>query len=121
MTLPSDLAHRIQMFRDRAHALQGEDELFRLDSWTHCMLGQGVVPKAHHPLARTLPDADLKRLFDGIRQPIERAVAAMPSHQQFLDSYCKAPPSAWELMYERARAHARITGTIAGVDGGLVR
>ena len=121
MTLPPDLAHRIQMFRDRAHASQGEDELFRLDSWTHCLLGQGVMPKAYHPLAATLADADLKRLFDGIRQPIERAVAAMPSHQQFLDSYCKAPPSAWELMYERARAHARITGTIAGVDGGLVR
>jgi len=121
MALPDDLAHRIQMFRDRAHALQGEDELFRLDSWTHCMLGQGVEPRDYHPLVRALPDADLRRLFDGIRQPIQRTVAAMPSHQQFLDSYCKAPPSAWELMYERARAHARITGTIAGVDGGLAR
>ena len=121
MALPPELAHRIQMFRDRAHALQGEDELFRLDSWTHCMLGQGVVPRDYHPLVRALPDADMRRLFDRIRQPIERAVAAMPSHQQFLDSYCKAPPSAWELMYERARAHARITGTIAGVDGALAR
>jgi tryptophan halogenase len=119
MDLPDDLAHRIGMFRDRAHASQGEDELFRLDSWTHCMLGQGVVPKAHHPLTRALPDDAMQRLFDGIRKPIERAVAAMPSHQQFLDSYCKAPPSAWELMYERARAHARVTGKVAGVGGGL--
>ncbi len=119
MELPPNLAHRIQMFRDRAHALQGEDDLFRLDSWTHCMLGQGVVPKSHHPLTRALPDDAMQRLFDGIRQPIERAVAAMPSHQQFLDSYCKAPPSAWETMYERARAHARITGRIAGTGGDL--
>ena len=121
MAVPPELAHRIRMFRDRAHALQGEDELFRLDSWTHCMLGQGVVPRDYHPLVRALPDADMRRLFERIRQPIDRAVAAMPSHQQFLDSYCKAPASAWELMYERARAHARITGTIAGVDGGLAR
>ena len=109
MDLPPDLAHRIQMFRDRAHALQGEDELFRLDSWTHCMLGQGVVPKAHHPITRALPDDALQRLFAGIRQPIERAVAAMPTHQQFLDRYCKAPQSAWDLMYQRAQAHARVT------------
>src|SRR5690606_20830893 len=121
MTLPADLAHRIQMFRDRAHASQGEDELFRLDSWTHCMLAQGVVPKAHHPLARTLADANLQCLFDGIRQPIDRAVAAMPSTQQFLDSYCKAPPSAWGLMYERERKHGSVTGRIAGVGGGLAR
>ncbi|WP_051322573.1 tryptophan halogenase family protein [Luteimonas sp. J29] len=119
MTVPDELAHRIQMFRDRAHALQGEDELFRLDSWTHCMLGQGVEPRSWHPLARTLADNDLKRLFEGIRQPIQQAVAAMPTHQQFLDQYCKAPPSAWELMYERARAHARITGKVAGVGGEL--
>ena len=121
MRLPPDLAHRIEMFRDRAHALQGEDELFRLDSWTHCMLGQGVVPRAHHPLTRALSDADLARLFDGIRQPIDRAVAAMPTHQQFLDRYCKASPSAWEQMYERARAHARVTGRIAGTGGELQR
>ena len=109
MTLPPALAQRIALFRDRAHAWQGEDELFRLDSWTHVMLGQGVVPKQHQQLARALPDADLKRLFAAMRQPIDRAVAAMPSHQEFLDSYCKAPQSAWDLMHKRAQAHAKVT------------
>src|SRR5690606_26492807 len=119
MQLPDALAHRLQTLRDRAHATPGENELFRLDPWTHCLLGQSVEPRAWHPLARNLADDDLKRLFDGIRQPIRQAVAAMPSHQQFLDKYCKAPQSAWELMYERARARARITGKIAGVGGEL--
>ena len=75
MTLPDSLAHRIAQFRERAHAWQGEDELFRLDSWTHVMLGQGIVPQQHHPLARGLADDDMRRLFDTIRQPIGRAVA----------------------------------------------
>lgn len=96
MSLPDDLAQRIQMFRDRAHAWQGEDELFRLDSWTHVMLGQGIVPKQHHMLARALPDADMQRLFDAIRQPLQGAVATMPSHQEFLERYCKASPEVWE-------------------------
>ncbi|MEL1263320.1 tryptophan halogenase family protein [Pseudoxanthomonas putridarboris] len=96
MKLPDGLAQRIRLFRDRAYAWQGEDELFRLDSWTHVMLGQGVVPKQHHLLGRALSDPDLRRLFDAIRQPIDRAVEAMPSHQEFLDRYCKAAPEVWE-------------------------
>ncbi|RZA16840.1 MAG: tryptophan 7-halogenase [Lysobacteraceae bacterium] len=109
MSLPPELALRIQAFRDRAHAWQGEDELFRLDSWTHVMLGQGVMPKQHQQVVRGLPDADMRRLFEAIREPIDRAVAAMPTHQQFLDSYCKAPQSAWDLMHQRAQMHARVT------------
>ena len=54
-------------------------------------------------------------------KPVTRTVAAMPTHQQFLDRYCKASPSAWEQMYERARAHARVTGRIAGTGGELQR
>jgi len=95
MTLPDALAQRIALFRDRGYAWQGEDELFRLDSWTHVMLGQGVRPKAHHPLAQALSDADLERLFSAIRQPIDQAVAQMPTHQQFLERYCPADPSVW--------------------------
>lgn len=90
MGLPDSLAHRIALFRDRAHAWQGEDELFRVDSWTHVMLGQGIVPRAHHPLARALPDADLAQLLAAIRQPIQRRVDSMPSHQAFLERYCPA-------------------------------
>jgi tryptophan halogenase len=97
MTLPDALAHRIALWRDRAHAWQGEDELFRLDSWTHVMLGQGFVPRDHHPLARALGDADLQRLLDAIRRPIDRTVQAMPSHQAFLERYCPADPSVWAL------------------------
>jgi len=95
MELPASLTQRIEQFRERAHAWQGEDELFRVDSWTHVMLGQGITPRQHHPLARGLADADMRRLFDGIRQPIDRLVATMPSHQQFIEQYCKADSSVW--------------------------
>src|SRR5690606_10341966 len=115
MELPSGHSERIHVFRETGYAYQGEDESFWLHPWTHCMLGQGVMPQNHHPLTRALSDADLKRLLDGVRRPIDAVVAKMPSHQQFLDSYCKAPASAWEQMYARARQHARVTGKVAGV------
>jgi len=90
MGLPDSLAHRVALFRDRAHAWQGEDELFRVDSWTHVMLGQGIAPRAHHPLARALPNEDLAQLLSAIRQPIQRRVDSMPSHQAFIERYCPA-------------------------------
>jgi tryptophan 7-halogenase len=95
MELPESLAVRLRAWRERAHAWQGADELFRVDSWTHVLLGQGIMPEQHHPLTRAMPDADMRKFLDSIRQPIDRAVKSMPTHQQFLDSYCKADPSVW--------------------------
>jgi tryptophan halogenase len=96
MDLPESLAIRLDAWRERAHAWQGGDELFRLDSWSHVLLGQGIVPRQHHPLAQALSDADMRTLLDSIRQPIGRAVAQMPPQQEFIERYCKAPPEVWE-------------------------
>lgn len=104
MSLPDNLAKRIGIFRDRAHVWQGENELFRLDSWTHVMVGQGIMPKDHHPVARALPDADMRQLFEAIRKPIDQAVNAMPSHQAFLERYCPADPAVWQSLSGKVRA-----------------
>jgi tryptophan 7-halogenase len=95
MALPPSLEVRLQAWRERAHAWQGADELFRVDSWTHVLLGQGIVPRQHHPLARALRDEDLRHLLRAIREPVERAVEQMPSQQAFIDRYCKADATVW--------------------------
>ncbi len=95
MTLPDSLLQRIGLFRERGHAWQGGDELFRLDSWLQVMLGQGLMPEQSHPLPKALADHDLQRLFDAIRQPIAKALARMPAQQAFIDQYCKSSPEVW--------------------------
>ncbi|WP_337244612.1 tryptophan halogenase family protein [Luteimonas sp. gir] len=95
MALPPSLEARLQAWRERAHAWQGADELFRVDSWTHVLLGQGIVPRQHHPLARALRDEDLRHLLRAIREPVERAVEQMPSQQAYIDRYCKADAAVW--------------------------
>ena len=95
MALPESLAIRVDAWRERAHAWQQPNELFRVDSWLHVMLGQGLQPAQHHPLARALSDDDMRRLLASIRQPIEQAVAKMPSQQDFIERYCKAGPEVW--------------------------
>ena len=37
-----------------------------------------------------MSDQDLTRFLNGLRGSIEQALAQMPSHQDFLDRYCKA-------------------------------
>lgn len=95
MELPPSLELRLRAWRDRAHAWQGADELFRVDSWTHVLLGQGIEPRQHHPLTRALDDGDLRQLLRGIREPIARGVAQMPAQQAFIERYCKAGPEVW--------------------------
>jgi tryptophan halogenase len=91
------LTSRIEAWRERAHVWSEAGELFTRDSWMHVMLGQGLVPRQHHPLPRALPDADLRRLLEGVRRPIDQAVARMPPQQSFIDRYCKAPPEVWGM------------------------
>ena len=95
MALPDSLDIRLRAWRERAHAWQGADELFRLDSWTHVLLGQGIRPGPPHPIAAALADDDLRTLLRSIREPIDRAVGQMPSQQAFIDAYCKAGAEVW--------------------------
>jgi tryptophan halogenase len=88
MDVPESLARRMALFRDNAHAYQADGELFRVDSWTQVMLGQGIVPRNYHHVARMMSQKDLEKLLTGLKQSIQQAVERLPSHQAFLESYC---------------------------------
>jgi len=88
MEIPESLARRIVLFRDNAHAYQGDGELFRVDSWIQVMLGQGIVPRHYHHFARMMSDRDLGQLLTNLKGSIQQAVARLPGHQEFLDAYC---------------------------------
>ncbi|HEX7061312.1 MAG TPA: tryptophan halogenase family protein [Woeseiaceae bacterium] len=90
MEIPETLAHRIALFRENAHAWQADSELFRVDSWTQVMLGQGIMPKRFHHLARTMSDVEIADLLRGIASTIGQAVAKLPPHEEFLDRYCRS-------------------------------
>jgi tryptophan halogenase len=87
MEIPESLARRIALFRDNAHAYQADGELFRVDSWTQVMLGQGIVPLHYHDFARMMSDRDLTRFLTNLKGSIQQSVARLPAHQEFLDTY----------------------------------
>ena len=92
MAVPETLRHRIQMFRDTARVMLSADELFAENSWVQVMLGQGIVPAAHHPITRQMDDRALRDFLTGIRKDVARRLMALPTHQAFIDRYCKAGP-----------------------------
>ena len=104
MQIPESLSHRIRMFRERAHAWQDDSELFKLDSWTHVMLGQGIRPEHYHYMVRAMSDRDLERFLGVLRASISRAVEQMPKHQDFLDRYCRADREIWARLQQGAEA-----------------
>ncbi|SET26187.1 tryptophan halogenase family protein [Stenotrophomonas indicatrix] len=96
MALPESLQVRLRAWRERAHAWQDPGELFRVDSWTSVLMGQGIQPGPPHPLAQAIGDADLRTLLHRIRQPVQHTVAKMPTQAAFIERYCKAAPDAWQ-------------------------
>lgn len=90
MSIPDSLAHRIELFRSRGKVARHDGQLFSEASWVAIMLGQGVEPQRWDPLADIMPIEELQQRAEGLRSRLHEAVARMPSHQQFIESNCKA-------------------------------
>jgi tryptophan 7-halogenase len=87
MTIPDSLAHRINLFKETGRIFIGSDELFRVDSWTQVMIGQGIIPEQYHPTVHDMSDEELTRFLSRERMQINEMVAKLPSHQEFINSY----------------------------------
>jgi tryptophan halogenase len=91
MSIPDSLQHRIDLFRETGRVFRVPNELFAENSWIQVMLGQGIMPRQHHPVADLMGDEELSRFLEGIRSNVERTVMQLPKHQAYLEQYCKAP------------------------------
>ncbi|MDO8343493.1 MAG: tryptophan 7-halogenase [Cellvibrio sp.] len=87
MEIPSDLKHRIALFKDFGRSNQVEGELFRLDSWTQVMLGQGIMPSSYHPIVGLMSDRDLQNFLNSIAADVDKSIAMMSTHHDFVNKY----------------------------------
>ena len=88
MDIPASLRHRIELFRETGRVFRVANELFAENSWIQVMLGQGITPRQHHPVADLMGDAELSGFLDGIRSQVNRTLAQLPSHQSYVERYC---------------------------------
>jgi tryptophan halogenase len=88
MPIPDTLAQKIELFRETGRVFRKNEELFAENSWVQVMMGQGIVPKAWHPVAEKLSDDELDRLLGMLRQNVTRTVASLPEHAAYVARYC---------------------------------
>ena len=90
MDIPETLQHRMDLFRETGRVFRANDELFAENSWTQVMLGQGLMPESHHPVADVMSEAEVKRFLDYIIENVEKTSDSLPSHEAYLKKYCPA-------------------------------
>jgi tryptophan 7-halogenase len=82
------------LFRESGRVHRRGEEFFALASWVQVLVGQRIAPQRYHPLADSAPDSEVTQLAESVRGVIASCVEAMPTHEQFIDRYCRAPVAA---------------------------
>ncbi len=90
LPVPDSLAEKLALFEASGRIVREQDELFTDASWTQVMLGQGIAPRSHHPLAGVPTDAELRDFLGYVREATDREVAKMPPHAQYVAQACPA-------------------------------
>jgi tryptophan halogenase len=94
MGVPESLTQKIELFRSRGRVFRFEDELFQEASWIAVLLGQGVIPERHDPIADIPPLDVVRERLHRMRAMIRDGVERMPPHAEFIDRNCRAGPVA---------------------------
>ncbi|WP_310532773.1 tryptophan 7-halogenase [Novosphingobium sp.] len=90
MEIPDSLTQKIELFRETGRVFRKNEELFAENSWVQVMMGQGIMPKAYHPIATKLSDKELDHLLSGLRDSVAKTVGSLPEHHAYVASYCGA-------------------------------
>ena len=91
MDVPDTLTQKIELFRETGRVFRKNEELFAENSWIQVMMGQGITPDAHHPIAEKLQPDELARFLRSIRETVAKTVASMPEHGAYVARYCGTP------------------------------
>ncbi|KQQ32342.1 tryptophan halogenase [Duganella sp. Leaf126] len=87
MAVPDALQHRIDLFGGAGQVFRHQNELFSENSWVQVMLGQGLMPCAHHPTADVMGATELAAFLADIRTGIGDTVAKLPGHQAYVERH----------------------------------
>lgn len=94
MEIPAALARRIELFRRSGLVFRDGEELFTETGWLQVLLGQGIEPTRHHPLADELDARKLDQFLADIRTLVGRTANALPAHRDYVGRYCSTPAPA---------------------------
>jgi len=84
MAVPESLQARMDLFASHGRLFRHGAELFSEPSWLQVLIGQGLRPRGHHPLAETRPREQVREFIADVRHVVRRCVDVMPTHADYL-------------------------------------
>lgn len=90
MDVPDTLRRKLDLYRAHGRVVRENNELFTGIAWQQVLHGQGVRPRAAHPLAGLLEEKDLEEYLGNIEKVVGKCVDVMPAHRDFIAAIAKA-------------------------------
>ena len=90
LDIPDSLASRLRLYEESGIVYQHGLDLFRADSWHVVLRGQGITSMAYHHIGKMMPPEQLREALTGLKAQVDKSVAGLPKHQDFLKQYCMA-------------------------------
>lgn len=94
MSVPDTLSSKLQAFAHAGHLHALPRDLFADANWLQVLVGQGLQPRRHHPLADQLTDAECEFFLRKVHQRFSDVAHELPSHDEFLRCVCSPAMSS---------------------------
>ena len=91
MQVPDTLQAKLDLWRSAGRIVRTDNELFAEVGWLQVLVGQRVEPRAHHPVADALDEADVAGYLADVASVVANCVEQMPSHARYVAAHCAAP------------------------------
>lgn len=83
--LPESLKIRLEQFKSRGRFVTFDGELFEEQQWIDMMIGFGLIPQRHDPMARTIDMAQVGQSLGRMVDAFQQTINAMPTHPAYMD------------------------------------
>jgi tryptophan halogenase len=90
MTIPSELARKIEIFRAHGRLFREPEDLFFETSWLQVLLGQGIEPRGCHPMTDLVSGPQLEGFLADLLKITADAANTLPDHADFIRQQCAA-------------------------------
>ena len=91
MQVPDSLQHKMDLYRERGHLAQYDQESFKAASWLAMYNGYGFQAQGFDPRAGQVPLELMQQRLAQLQQSLRQAATSAISHQEFIARHCAAP------------------------------
>jgi tryptophan halogenase len=96
MDVPDSFANKMELLKNAGRFFRYDAELFDLPSWLAVAQGQGWGPQGYNPMANMLSEDNLRQSVANMGGVLAKTEQAMPTHEAFIERFCKAAPVPME-------------------------